>query len=181
MAAPFRLLFLAVALVTALLFLPGCAGFLRLLRRSRWLLIMLFATYALSMPGALLWPALGGGGPTLEGVQSGALRVARLVLMLAGLAVLLATTDRPRLILGLYALTGPLVWLGFDRRAFAVRLGLALDYAGRGRTGSWQEAFARAGEDDGQPDRLLLPAARWQTRDSAVILAAVLLLVFAWT
>jgi energy-coupling factor transporter transmembrane protein EcfT len=182
-AAPSRLAILAVAAATAFLFpfIRPHAG--RLLRRTRWLLFILFVAYALTLPGAPLWPAAGWASPTLEGVQGGALRVARLVLMLLGLAVLLATTARPRLIYGLYVLARPLAWLGFDRRAFAVRLGLTLDYVDRDaqtpKRAHWLDALA-ALPDEAEPARFVLEAERWQTRDSAVILAAVLLLGFAW-
>ncbi len=181
-AAPFRLSLLAVAIATAFLFLPPArADLLRLLRRTRWLLGILFVTYALSMPGAAIWPALGAASPTLEGMQSGALRVVRLALMLAGLAVLLATTARPRLIYGLYVLAKPLVWLGFDRRVFAVRLGLTLDYVEHApRPAHWLAALQAPPQDDAVPANMTLQAERWQTRDSAVILAALLLVGIVW-
>lgn len=180
-AAPLRLSILAVALATAFLFPAVRRQAGRLLRRTRWLLLILFVTYALSLPGAPLVPALGGYSPTLPGVEAGSLRVARLLLMLGGLAVLLATTSRARLIYGLYVLAAPLARLGFDRRALAVRLGLTLDYAEQAPAGArWRELLFAPFTDDGQPARFVLHAERWQTRDSAVILAAVLLLGFAW-
>lgn len=176
-AAPLRLLPLAVAIATAFLFLPPARGpFLRLLRRTRWLLGILFLTYAFSLPGTALWPGLGALSPTDEGVRFGVLRAGRLVLMLAGLAVLLATTTRPRLIYGLYALAKPFAWLGFDRRAFAVRLGLTLDYVEHApRPANWRDALQAPPADEPMPGNLLLQAERWQTRDSIVILAALLL------
>ncbi len=181
-AAPLRLSFLAVVIATAFLFLPSArAGVLRLLRRTRWLLAVLFVAYALSLPGAPLWPDLGSAGPTREGVISGAWRVARLALMLAGLAVLLATLSRPRLIYGLYTLSRPLAWLGLDRRAFAVRLGLTLELAEHApRTANWRAALMAPPDDGLAPTRFVLPTGRWQTRDLAVILAALLLVALAW-
>jgi hypothetical protein len=47
---------------------------------------VLLLTYAYAVPGTALWPALGWASPSIEGLQQGALRVGRLVLMLAGLA-----------------------------------------------------------------------------------------------
>ncbi|MDP3420347.1 MAG: hypothetical protein Q8S10_05455, partial [Thiobacillus sp.] len=109
--------------------------------------------------------------PALEGVQQGVLRVGRLVLMLAGLALLLATTSRPRLIYGLYVLARPLTWLGFDRRAFAVRLGLTLDYVERApKPANWLDALRVPLPDEATPTTYTLEAERWQSRDSAVIL-----------
>ncbi|HQT00367.1 MAG TPA: CbiQ family ECF transporter T component [Thiobacillus sp.] len=176
-AAPLPLMLPAVALATAFLFSAVRQHGFRLLRRTRWLLLVLFVAYALSQPGTPLMPAWGWAGPTVEGVEAGAWRVARLVMLLGGLAVLLASTERRQLIYGLYVLARPLCWLGFDRRVFAVRLGLVLDYAEAARPGSWRELFETASEDSGQPDRLVLPVQRWQIRDSLVILAALLLLL----
>jgi hypothetical protein len=94
------------------------------------------------------------------------------------LAVLLAYTSRPRLIYGLYVLAGPLGWIGFDRRAFAVRLGLTLDYVEHAsKPVRWLDALHAQFPDDAGPTRYTLYAERWQTRDSIAILAG---LVLAW-
>lgn len=178
LAALPQLLFLAVATATAFVFPPVRIEILRLLRRTRWLFVALFVAYAWALPGALLWPELGWLSPTLEGGQQGALRVARLALMLAGLAVLLAETPRPRLIYGLYALSWPLAPLGFDRRAFAVRMGLTLEYVERAPNGTrWIDALRDTRPLDSGPDTYRLQTERWQWVDSAVILAALFLLV----
>jgi energy-coupling factor transporter transmembrane protein EcfT len=174
-AAP-QLYILAVAAATAFLFSPARQQGLRLLRRTRWLLAVLLLTYAYVMPGTALLPALGAGSPSVEGLQQGALRAARLALMLAGLAVLLACTSRPKLVYGLYALAKPLTWFGFDRRAFAVRLGLTLDYVERApKPARWLDALRAPLPDEASPASYFLEAERWQSRDSAVILAGVLL------
>jgi energy-coupling factor transporter transmembrane protein EcfT len=171
-----QLSILAVAAATAFLFAPARIQLLRLLRRTRWLLVVLLLTYAYALPGVTLWPALGWASPSAEGLQQGALRAGRLVLLLAGLAVLLATTPRPRLIYGLYALAKPLTWFGFDRRAFAVRLGLTLDYVEHAtRPVRWLDALRAPLPDEAAPTGYLLQTERWQSRDSAVILAGLLL------
>ena len=175
-AALSPLILLAVACATAFLFAPVRHEGWRLLRRTRWLLAVLLLTYAYALPGDALWPALGWASPGVEGLQQGALRTGRLVLMLVGLAVLLATTSRPRLIYGLYALAWPLTWFGFDRRAFAVRLGLTLDYVERTpKPARWLDALRAPMPDDATPPTYSLEAELWQTRDSAVILAGLLL------
>jgi len=169
---------LAVATATAFLFAPVRHEGWRLLRRTRWLLAVLLLTYAYTLPGALLWPSLGWASPGVEGLQQGALRAGRLVLMLAGLAVLLVCTSRPRLIYGLYALARPLTWLGFDRRAFAVRLGLTLDYVEHTpKPARWLDALRAPLPDDSTPATYTLHSERWQGCDSAVILAGLLLLL----
>lgn len=175
-AAPSLLPGLAVAIATAFLFSAIRHEAFRLLRRTRWLMLVLLLSYAYTLPGTAWWPTTGWLSPSVEGVQQGALRVARLGLMLAGLAVLLATTTRPRLLYGLYGLARPLVWLGLDRRAFAVRLGLTLDYVeGQSPSTRWLEMLREPLPDEGEPASYTLHAERWQSRDSAVILAGVLL------
>lgn len=172
------LIFLAVATATAFLFAPVRHEGWRLLRRTRWLLAVLLLTYAYALPGTPLWPSQGWASPSVEGLQQGALRAGRLVLMLAGLAVLLAYTPRPRLIYGLYALARPLTWFGFDRRAFAVRLGLTLDYVEHApKPASWLDALRVPLPDDATPATYTLHTERWQGCDSAVILAGLLLLL----
>ena len=165
------LILLAVATATAFLFASIRHEAWRLLRRTRWLMAVLLLTYAYVIPGAALWPALGWASPGIEGLQQGALRVGRLVLMLAGLAVLLAYTSRSRLIYGLYALARPLTWFGFDRRAFAVRLGLTLDYVEHApKPARWLDALRMPLSDEATPATYTLEVERWQSRDSAVIL-----------
>jgi len=176
-AALSPLIILAVATATAFLFAPVRTNLLRLLRRTRWLMAVLLFTYAYALPGAALWPDLDWASPSVEGLQQGALRVGRLLLMLAGLAVLLAYTSRSRLIYGLYTLAKPLTWFGFDRRAFAVRLGLTLDYVEQAPKGTcWLDSLRAPLPDDMAPVSYSLHAERWQTLDSAVILAGLLLL-----
>ncbi len=170
-----QLTFLAVVTATAFLFAPVRHESWRLLRRTRWLMAVLLLTYAYTLPGVMVWPALGWASPTLEGAQQGAVRVGRLALMLVGLAGLLAYMARPRLIYGLYVLACPLAWLGFDRRAFAVRLGLTLDYVDRTvKPARWLEALRAPLPDDASPTCYTLNAERWHVRDSAVILAGLL-------
>jgi hypothetical protein len=109
------LIVLAVATATAFLFAPVRIQLLRLLRRTRWLLAVLLLTYAYALPGMALWPALDWASPSVEGLQQGALRSGRLVLLLADW--------RPA---GVYLaralIYGSMCWrarclLGFDRRA----------------------------------------------------------------
>ncbi|MHB1145401.1 MAG: hypothetical protein ACYCZS_10925 [Thiobacillus sp.] len=177
-AALSPLIILAVASATAFLFAPVRIQLLRLLRRTRWLMAVLLLAYAYVLPGELLWPALGWASPGVEGLQQGTLRTGRLVLMLAGLALLLASTTRPRLIYGLYVLAMPLAWLGFDRRAFAVRLGLTLDYVERApKPAHWLEALRAPLPDEATPVSYTLQAERWQSRDSIVILVGLFLVV----
>jgi energy-coupling factor transporter transmembrane protein EcfT len=169
---------LAVATATAFLFGPARHEGWRLLRRTRWLLAVLLLTYAYTLPGTMLWPEFGWASPSIEGLQQGLLRVGRLVLMLAGLALLLACTSRLRLIYGLYVLARPLTWIGFDRRAFAVRLGLTLDYVEHApKPARWLDALRMPLTDDTAPATYSLEAERWRTSDSAAMVAGLFLLL----
>ena len=176
------LLILAVATATAFLFSPPVRQqLLRLLRRTRWLMAVLLLTYAYSLPGVAVWPPLAWASPSIEGLQLGALRVGRLVLMLGGLAVLLAYTERPRLIYGLYVVAKPLTWLGFDRRALAVRLGLTLEYVEHApKPENWLDALRVQVPDEATPTIYILQTERWQSCDTVVILAGLLLLLVCW-
>lgn len=182
-AVPSQLPFLAAAFVAAFLFAPVRQETWRLLRRTRWLMAVLLLTYAYTLPGTPLWPPLEWASPTIEGLAQGGLRVARLALMLAGLAVLLATTARARLIYGLYGLARPLAWIGFDRRAFAVRLGLTLDYVEHApKPARWLDALRAPLPEAAMPATYTLATERWRACDSAVILAALIGVwaVLAW-
>jgi energy-coupling factor transporter transmembrane protein EcfT len=174
-AASPQLPYLAVALATAFLFASVRHEAWRLLRRTRWLMAVLLLTYAYTLPGTPVWPSLEWASPSLEGLRLGALRAARLAMMIAGLAVLLASTSRPRLIYGLYGLARPLTWFGFDRRSFAVRLGLTLDYVEHApKPAHWLDALHAPLQDNAGPATYSLQAECWQACDSAVILAGLL-------
>lgn len=176
-AALSPLFILAAATATAFLFAPVRHESLRLLRRTRWLMAVLLLTYAYALPGPMVWPELGAASPSIDGLQQGALRAGRVALLLVGLAVLLAYTPRARLIYGLYVLTRPLAWFGFDRRAFAVRIGLTLDYVEHApKPARWLDRLRMPLSDEGGAVVYNLEAERWQSRDSAVILAGLFLL-----
>lgn len=167
--------FLAVATATAFLFAPVRQEAGRLLYRTRWLLGILLLTYAYTLPGDSVWPALAWASPSRDGLIYGGWRVARLVLMLVGLAVLMAYTPRARLVFGLYVLAAPLGWLGLDRRALAVRLGLTLEYVEHAaKPVRWLDALRAPQADGSAPDTYVLHRECWQGRDSAVILAGLL-------
>ena len=107
-------------------------GFWRLLRRVRWLLFFLLVIFAFSTPGEYVrqWPLDGGQAfaPTYEGIFAGLLKTAKLCIMLAGLSLLLVTTNRANLIAGFYLLVTPLRILGLNPERFAARLWLTLHY-----------------------------------------------------
>jgi len=103
--------------------------FIQLLRRTRWIMLSLVLIYAYSTPGQTMWAVLGMFSPSYEGLTGGALQLARLLVVLGGLAVLLERLPKEQLISGLYTLFVPLQWCGISRERLAVRLALTLHYA----------------------------------------------------
>lgn len=120
--------------LAAIILLPGLPGdawtlFVRYLRRTRWLLLSLLVIHAYTMPGELLFPGLGGLSPQLEGMQEGGLRISRILLLLAALALLMTHVSRTDLLLGIYRILQPLKWFNINGERIAVRLWLTLHYA----------------------------------------------------
>lgn len=145
-----------LAAIAGLLLMPMLFGrspeYLKLLRRTRWLLLSLFMIYAFATPGATLVPAFGSYSPSREGVWSGGIQALRLVTLLAGLALLLTTFSRERFLAGLYHLLRPITLLGVNVDRAAARIWLTLHYAEQkeaGRPGDWGEKFRLASEGAG--------------------------------
>ena len=186
--APVTLLY-TTALVVLCAWCWARHKFLQLLRRTRWVMLSLLLIYAYSTPGAPMFEALGLFDPSREGLNEGALQLARLLDALAGLALLLAHMQRQQLIAGLYTLFIPLQWLGFSRARLAVRLALTLHYAElemlRSR-GNWQEVMNSLFGAMHQPaveghSTLELPLIRFVASDGLLIGCALLLLWLAQT
>lgn len=121
--------------------------FIRLLRRTRWLLLSIFLLYALATPGDSLLPSLGAFSPTREGLQTGTLQAWRLAILLAGLALLLAATPGKELLSGIYYLIRPLAALGVASDRIAARIWLTLYYAEQTlhlKPREWRDKLAHA-------------------------------------
>lgn len=108
---------------------PARSQFIRYVRRSRWLLVVLLLMHAYSLPGAPLWPAFAGYVPSDAGVYSGMLQSWRLLLILAMLAVVLTRLSREALLAGIYVLLAPLRYVGLPSERIAMRIWLTLRYA----------------------------------------------------
>lgn len=121
-------LFVLAFPLMALLVLVKAKVFVQMMRRMRWLLIIMLLIYAFSTPGEYLaeWPFWVT--PTYEGIQAGLIQAMRLTVMLAGLALLLRLTVRDKLIVGFFFLMQPLRYIGLDPERFAARLWLTLHY-----------------------------------------------------
>jgi energy-coupling factor transporter transmembrane protein EcfT len=113
--------------------LAHISEWLKLITRMRYILLFLMIVYALNTPGEYVaaWNFMMT--PTYEGVTAGIEQTLRLVLILAGLALLLVNTGRAQFIAGLYYLMQPFRYLGLDPERFAVRLWLTIYYVEQGQ------------------------------------------------
>lgn len=156
--------------------------FLRMLRRSKWLLVTVLAIFSFSTPGQYVhdWPWEFA--PTYEGLEYGAMQLVRLVVMLAGLSVLLRTTRQDALMAGIYTLLRPLGGCGLPVERFTARLWLTLDYVERTpehAASRWmmQEVTDHVEFEAGQsPIRLEVPV--WTVHDSVLVCAMFSLLLW---
>jgi energy-coupling factor transport system permease protein len=155
-------------------------AFFRLIRRSRWLLLSLALLYAWTVNGAWIWPQLGSFSPTLEGLVMGAERIIRLVLLLAALALLLHKLSSADLVYGLYLLSKPFAVFGFDRRAFAVRLALAMEWArSRDTVRKWRMVDGlnlAMNQTESGPEEIRFAAQRFSWPDGLALAAMITLL-----
>lgn len=120
---------------------------IRLLRRTRWILLSLLLIYAYTTPGSGWLPELGRYSPTIEGMGEGCIQLGRLLSMLSALAILLSLLSQAEFISGIHALASPLRWFGLSRERVAVRLALTLEYAEptMGETAAdWKSAIREA-------------------------------------
>lgn len=148
----------------------------KLLYRSRWLLLTLLLVYACTTPGEYFhgwesWPV------TYEGVHQGVLQVARLAVMLAGLALLLGTTPREALMAGIFRLILPLRHLGLSPERFTARLWLTLHYVERERavqnTPIWQRFDQVLNNENRAVERVRLEIPCFRSHDWSMLLVAV--------
>jgi len=118
---------LAVLLLLAMLALSMQRRMpLRLIWRTRWLLLVLLFGYAYSVPGEPVWQTLGRFSPSWQGGWHGLEQAARLVVLLLWLDVLVLRLSAEVLLAGLYQLLHPFSRFGVDPRRAALRLGLTL-------------------------------------------------------
>jgi energy-coupling factor transport system permease protein len=102
--------------------------FLHAVRRMRWLFLSIFIIYAFGTPGELIPNFSVHFAPTFEGLQLGVVQIEKLLIALAALSLLLTSSPREHMMLGLYMLLSPLNLVGLNVERFAARLMLTLDY-----------------------------------------------------
>lgn len=103
-------------------------SFLRAIKRMRWLFISILIIYAFGTPGEYIQGFTSRFLPTYEGVALGFLQIARLIIALASISILFATSSKEHLMAGLYKLLSPLNYIGCDVQRFTARLLLTLEY-----------------------------------------------------
>ena len=168
---------LALALVVLLLAARNSvAGWWRLLRRMRWLLLSVWLILAYGASGDALFDlALM---PTHEGAREATLHVARLVLMLGSLAWLFALLGNQGLLVALQSLLHPLSRFGIGSERFVVRLSLVMqNLQVELPKGTWRNMLdGNAGPVAG-PETLRIKVPPWRAVDYLVCLA---MLAFSW-
>lgn len=102
--------------------------FLDAVRRMRWLFLSIFLIYAFGTPGELISYFPVNFAPTYEGLQLGMVQVEKLLIALAALSVLLTSTPKQQMLLGLYMVLSPFKLIGLNVERFSARLMLTLDY-----------------------------------------------------
>ncbi|MCK7502273.1 MAG: tRNA pseudouridine synthase A [Comamonadaceae bacterium] len=112
---------------------------LRLLRRTRWLLLALVVLFVWATPGVLLFLDLGSLSPTADGLSLAWAHGARLIVILASLALLLEFTPTDEFVGALYGLMRPLSFIAVDRARIAVRLMLVMQYVESPPAARWRD------------------------------------------
>lgn len=116
----------AASACVALGIVAAPARFRALVWRVRWLLISILVLFCCATPGEVLLPWLGGLSPTTEGIRLAGEHGARLIALMALLAVLLQLTPPAALISGFFGILRPLESMGISRERLALRLMLVM-------------------------------------------------------
>lgn len=119
---------LVIALALTLAAGPAIlARALRLIKRTRWLLLSLFVVFAWGIAGDPLWS--GFAAPSRQGVDEAATQTGRLLLVLVAVGAFLETMPLGTLLSGSRRLLQGLRGVGIDADRGVIRLMLALRYA----------------------------------------------------
>lgn len=168
-------------LMLLLVFYFKAYDFFRLIRRTRYLLVSLLLIYGFATPGDEIYPMAGSFSPSLQGLQLGSEQAWRLLLLLAGLALLSRTTSRDSLLSGLYILMMPLKLFGLNIEKIALRIWLTLHYAEQpalieGRK-SWRNIFEVTESLPTIKEDLILTVDRFNLRDLVGLLSLIVLVL----
>jgi len=168
-----------LALVFAVLLLAtrnSVAGWWRLLRRMRWLLLSVWLILAYGASGDALFDLAWM--PTHEGAREATLHVVRLVLMLGCLAWLFALLGNRGLLVALQSLLQPLSRFGIGSERLVVRLSLVMqNLQAEMPKGAWRNMLDGNAGPVGGPEKLRVEVPPWRAADYLVCLAV---LAFSW-
>lgn len=114
-----------ICLLAAVLNFPH---FSQLIKRMRWLFLSLLLVYAYATPGEYLAFLPLNVAPSIEGLRLGLMQIAKLLIAVASLSALFASTNKSQLMAGLWTLLSPLRLVGLNVERFTVRLLLTLHY-----------------------------------------------------
>lgn len=113
-----------------------------LLRRIRYLLLVLVVLFAFFTPGESAIPTLGAASPSIEGLGLALTHGLRLLSVVMLVAILLEHTDEAELILGIMTLSRPLAFAGMSPERLAVRLMLVFRYVQDAPPEGWRGLLA---------------------------------------
>ena len=99
----------------------------RIIKRMRWLFLSILIVYLWFTPGEPLLPIESDFMPTLQGLQTGLLRVFSLILIIFAVNYFISTIARHRLVQAIIWLLYPLNWIAIDTRQLALRIALTLE------------------------------------------------------
>jgi hypothetical protein len=102
--------------------------FSQLIKRMRWLFLSLLLIYAYATPGEYLAFLPLNVAPSYEGLHQGMTQIAKLLIAVASLSALFASTTKSQLMAGLWTLLSPLRLVGLNVERFTVRMLLTLHY-----------------------------------------------------
>lgn len=172
----------------------GISPVVKMLKRSRWLLLALFVLYGFASPGQALVPQFSSISPTIEGLSQGCLQAWRLATVLVTLSLLQHYCSRDQILAGLYTLMRPFraIWLNAER--LAARISLTLAYA-QSQTEASNRGWAGFNTllnqvdlvnkphqvDRDSNDAIVLSIAPWTWVDYFTIGSVLLLLIFCIT
>ncbi len=161
------------ALTAILLLVAGVlakARTFKLLRRARWLLLSLMVLFVLLTPGEYVPGMSGELGITYEGLRTAVEHLARLVAMLASLALLHQRLGTQGLMAGLYSLLAPFSW----GRITVVRLMLVLECLEQKPAATWREWLDESSGEVSMAEACLLEVRELAWRDRIMMGAALL-------
>ena len=142
---------------------------LRMLRRSRFLMLAIVVMFAWFTPGQRLFAEPGWLSPTFEGLLLAAIHGGRLLIALALVTLLLERLPAAELLQGLSTLARPLSVIGWDADRLAVRLSLVMRLATESSGQDWRRWLDDA-DDTTMPQSVEISAHPFGASDAWVML-----------